>query len=424
MKQPKEFLKALKANQLFIMLYSFLFIFYVIILPKNGHWGDFYCWSVWSKFYLEHGFSKIYKTWTDYPPLYNYVLWVYANIQGSAEKIDQNIYLLKIFTIAIEFIGGFFIVKFISLKVTNTSERVILSLFYFTNIAVFYNSIIWGQVDGILATLVFISMYFAINKKISLAIIFFVIAINFKIQAIVFLPVIGLVALPELANNFKTRNLAKWLGIALAIQVLIILPLLLSGQLPRLFSVIIKSFGRYPFVSLNAYNFWHWMLNGDLTQIPDSTKFIGISYKMWGLLLFLTTSFMALLPLLKAAYNSVNKKSSEIITQEKILLICSLIPLLFFFFNTQMHERYSHPALIFLITYSILSRNYMPTLLVCTAYFLNLEDVYRFLKLDSYSVIFFKKQFVALLYLIGIIDLYINLFDYKLSRLWFPKSKF
>jgi len=266
-------------------------------------------------------------------------------------------------------------------------------------------------------------MYYAINKKIVQTIIFFVLAINFKIQAIVFLPVIGLVALPTITSNFKTRTIAKWVGTALAIQVLIILPLLLSGQLPRLLSVIINSFGRYPFVSLNAYNFWHWMLNGDLTQIPDSTEFMAISYKKWGLFYFFATSLLALLPLLRSTYNIIFKKSSEIISQEKILLICALIPLLFFFFNTQMHERYSHPALIFLVTYSILSKNYIPTLIVCVAYFLNLEDVYRFLKLDNYGLFLFKKQFIAFLYFIGILILYINLFGFKLNRLWVSNSK-
>lgn len=423
MKRPNEFLSALKANQLFIMLYSLLFIFYVIVLPKEGHWGDAYCWLDWSKFYFEHGFSKIYKTWTDYPPLYNYVLWIYANIQGSAQKIEDNIYLLKIFTIAIEFIGGFFIVKFISFKIKNPSERFLLSLFYFINVAIFYNSIIWGQVDGILATLVFISIYYAIRNKINQSIIFFILAINFKIQAIIFLPVIGLMTLSAHGSNFKIKTLIKWIGIALAIQVLIILPFLISGQLPRVLDVIIKSFGKYPFASLNAYNFWHWVLNGDLAQIPDSTEFMSISYKKWGLFMFFATSFFALLPLLKASYNSIIKKTTEIITQEKILIICAIIPLLFFFFNTQMHERYSHPALIFLVTYSILSKNYFPTLMVCVAYFLNLEDVYRFLKLNNYGVFMFKKQFIAALYFVGILLLYIKLYNIRLNFKPLFKSK-
>jgi len=197
--------------------------------------------------------------------------------------------------------------------------------------------------------------------------------------------------------------------------VLIILPFLLSGQLPRLFSIIIKSFGRYPFVSLNAYNFWHWMLNGDLAQIPDSTEFMSISYKKWGLFLFFASSFLALLPLLRSTYYSIFKKSSEIISQEKILLICALIPLLFFFFNTQMHERYSHPALIFLVTYSILSKNYFPTLIVCAAYLLNLEDVYRFLKLDNYGIFLFKKQFIAAVYFLGTLILYFKLYNVRLN---------
>ena len=87
-----------------------------------------------------------------------------------------------------------------------------------------------------------------------------------------------------------------------------------------------------------------------------------------------------------------------------------MIPLLFAFFNTQMHERYWHAAVLFLAAYGFLRRDYWPYVLVSVAYFLNLEGVLRFLQLKKYSVLIFDPRFVAGLFalaiVLGLIKLY------------------
>ena len=45
----------------------------------------------------------------------------------------------------------------------------------------------------------------------------------------------------------------------------------------------------------------------------------------------------------------------------------------FFFFNTQMHERYSHPAMLMAFLYGILNKNYWIYGITSIAYFLNME---------------------------------------------------
>lgn len=423
MKLFKRSLIKLNENKAYIAIYSLLFLFYITILPKDGHGWDTQCWKEWTRYSFENGLSNIYKSWTDYLPLYHYVLWIFGHFQGSVEHIEQNIYLLKAFTVAIEFIGGFYLVKLISLKIENQNERFTLSLFYFLNIAIFYNSLIWGQVDGILATLLFISIYYAIKEKIMLVLVFFILAINFKLQAIIFLPVIGLVILPTIVKRFNFYLLLKWVGIIILLQTLILLPFILVGDLGRIANVIFGSFGKFPVVSMNAYNFWFWFFKGDLMQIQDSKEFLNITLKHWGLILFLITSFIALFPLLKNAFDIILKRNNPPFSLEKILIVSSIIPLLFFFFNTQMHERYSHPAVIFVIAYSIISRNSAPAIIICIAYLLNLEDVYRFLKLNDYNAFYFKRHFIAIIYFIGILSLYASLSGYELNRLWESKSK-
>ena len=411
----QQIIASIKANIKFIAAYAILFITYIIIIPKYGHDWDLACWNGWSKYIFTNGLGNVYKSLTDYLPLYHYILYLFGLIQGSIEDIDRNIYLLKIITIIIEFIGGLFLIKLIKEKIDNPYEWFFYSMFYFLNIAVFYNSIIWGQVDGILATLVFISVFYAIKEKVLFSLLFFVLAINMKLQAVIFIPIIGLILLPIMVNKFSIKNLAAWIGLIVTLQILILLPFIIKDDIGRVSNVIFGSFGKYPVVSMNAYNIWTWFLKGDLMRIPDTTLFMGITYKTWGLLLFILSSFFALWPLLKMAYYKIIRKSLDSISAEKIMLISALIPLLFFFFNTQMHERYSHPALIFAITYSILSKNFLPSVIICLAYLLNMEDVLHYLQLDNYNTFFFKKHFIAIIYAVGILLLYARLFELRLN---------
>lgn len=419
----KNFLKLIAANSGLIAIYVLLYITYIVILPKDGHGADMFCWKEWTKHLFTNGLGDAYKSWTDYLPLYQYFLWAFGHVQGSVERIEQNIYLLKTVTIAFEFIGGYYLIKLIKNRFDNPYEPVMYSMFYFLNIAIFYNSVIWGQIDGILATFLFISFYFALKEKVNLSLILLVLAINLKLQAIIFIPIIGLMSLPSMIKQFNLKNLTLWVGSVFTIQLLILLPFIVKDDIGRVLSVIVGSFGKYPVISMNAYNFWFWFFKGSLMQIPDSTKFLGITCKHWGLIIFFATSLVALFPLIKAAYLKIVKQSEELISIEKLLLISSLIPLLFFFFNTQMHERYSHPALIFIISYSIISKNFIPSVIICIAYLLNMEDVLRYLHLECYNSFIFKRHLVAIIYFIGIITLYIKLYNIKLNLKPLFKSK-
>lgn len=423
MKSTNKLFSLVKANAIYLIGYSIIFLTYILLLPKTGHGWDTYCWKEWTKFIFTNGFGNVYKSGTDYLPLYHYILYFFGSFQGSLVNIENNIYQLKVITLVADFVGGFFLIKLIKERISSTNKQFIYSLFFFLNAAILYNTLIWGQVDGILTTLLFISIFFAIKEKITLSLLFFVLAINMKLQAIIFMPIIGLMLLPLMIRKVNLKNLAIWVGSTFAIQILILLPFIIKGDIGSVFNVILNSFGKYPVVSMNAYNFWFWFLKGDLMHIPDNTLFAGITYKSWGLILFFTSSFIAIYPLLKIAYNKIIKKAQESLSTEKIMLISALIPLLFFFFNTQMHERYSHPALIFAITYSILSKNFFPSIIICSAYLLNMEDVLHYLQLDNYNSFIFKRHLIAIIYAIGIILLYASLFEVRLNLKSLLRSK-
>jgi hypothetical protein len=78
-----------------------------------------------------------------------------------------------------------------------------------------------------------------------------------------------------------------------------------------------------------------------------------------------------------------------------------------------MHERYSHPAIIFVAIYSILTGRYLPYVLVSLAYFLNMEAVLKYLGFHNYGIVPFSPQFVAALYLVAILVLFFDLYKKK-----------
>jgi len=161
------------------------------------------------------------------------------------------------------------------------ASAIILSLFfYFQNIFMFYNTVVWGQIDGILAGLLFISFFFAYKQKIGGSITFFILALNLKLQAIIFLPVIGLMLLPVMTDRFSWKNLVQWLWLPSYIQIFIIVPYLIVGDMDRLWMIVTGSAGRYPAISMNAFNVWNLFFSGDLTNSSDQITFWGVSYHL------------------------------------------------------------------------------------------------------------------------------------------------
>ncbi len=344
----KKFLKK------YILLCISLFSLFFVIMPHNGNSFDMGCWKQWAEYIFKNGLGNVYQSNTDYLPLFHYVLKIFGLLQGNVENIGRNIHFLKSFTLLFHFVTGFFLISFIKKRIISSDKKIVYVLFYLLNIAILYNTVVWGQVDAILTCFVFIASYFAFKKNVLLSLIFLILAINFKLQAIIFLPVIGLMLLPIIISTFSIKNLLKWIFIPFILQIIILLPFILSGTLDKLWFVITGSVGKWPFVSMNAYNIWDFILSGNLYTMHDNKTFIGISYKQWGLLMFFVTSGIALFPLFKHGYLSVRKKTDFNFPLEKFLIICGIIPLLFFYFNTQMHERYAHPAFVFLIAYSFI----------------------------------------------------------------------
>lgn len=398
-----------------------MYIMYINVMHKWGHQGDMTCWMDWAKYMRINGLTKIYdntETRCDYFPAYLYILWLHGKIQGSMQNLQDNLYTIKWFTLIFDFLGAFLAVWYVKEPV----KKVALFIFLMLNIAYIYNTVQWAQVDAIFTFFGFAAVIAALEKKVSLSIVSFMLCINFKLQAIVFVPVLGLILLPQILSKKGIQQLFIGLFFGLLIQLAILFPFIVKGKLDKVWHVFTHLAGQYPYPSLCAFNIWFWFFPNTtiegMYELNDGVKLGFLTLRQIGNLMFLVMMLATVFPLMKYEYQTLIEKKILSFPLEKIFLMCALVPLCFFYFNTEMHDRYTHPALIALAAYAFCSVNklrYIPLILGSVAYLLNLEKPLRVMALTNYETLIFDPKFGAVLWGILIMLLFYLLYSRKID---------
>jgi Gpi18-like mannosyltransferase len=258
-------------------------------------------------------------------------------------------------------------------------------------------------VDGVYTAFAFMSLTFAVFKKPMLSLIFFVLCVNFKFQGIIFLPIIFLTLFQSI-RQYSLPRIGLLLLPVLALQLIIFLPFILVGDIKLAFNSFSESMGRYPFVNMGAYNVWSLVFEHPETM-NDNNGVLNFSYNTIGLFTFFGLSGVILLPFGLKTLGLFDNKLKIDFSLENVLLVTTLIILIFFYFNTQMHARYSHPVVLFAGTLAILRKDYLRFLLVSIAVFLNMEGASKILKgnISEFQSIWFQPWFVSTIFLVVII---------------------
>jgi Gpi18-like mannosyltransferase len=374
------------------------------LFPGCGY--DSYCWQSWSTHIYRNGLSHAYTSDTNYLPFYQYVLWAYGKLAGSEAAIHQYYPYLRCFTLLFECWGIWLVCKWCNRK----QDFIWLLTLCLLNVGYSYNTIIWGQVDAIGATLIFASLYAAWRRSLLWSGLLLVLAVNMKLQAVIFLPLWVLLLLDDFIIRKSWRHLLAIAGITIAVQALLLLPFSMAGidGVKPLWNILRNASRMFPQLSMNAYNLWYWVALQP-TEVGDAAMPVrGLSYKAIGLLLFMVLSLLACIPLLKVLWGRWRMDNTKYTPISRILiwLTAAQIGLLFFFCNTQMHERYVHPALIFITAYALYTRRWAAYLLCSVAYLLNMEGVLNGLGLAGDHLFLFDARFVAALYALLLVYLF------------------
>ena len=93
------------------------------------------------------------------------------------------------------------------------------------------------------------------------------------------------------------------------------------------------------------------------------------------------------------------------------ILSTLLFTLNFYFFNTEMHERYVHPVVLLSGLYCIIEGEYYLFIVLSIAYVLNLERVMNYLQLHNYHTLMMSQAFIGWVFAACIIYAYYKLYS-------------
>ncbi len=371
-----------------------LFILYMFILPRVYMDYDMGFWRQWALQIHQHGLANAYNSTINYFPVYIYGLYIYDLLQGTEANIIHNINNIKILFVCFDFLPLVvlccFRQKLLSFKIPH--------LFLLLNVAYVFNSMVWGQIDSIYTNLAFLAIVTGILYPVG-GLLLYLLALNTKQQAIEFLPIMAIVLFYSI-RNFKTAIVA--ILSAAALQVLLLLPFMSTGGVAKLAQIAGNTVGLYHNLSISAFNIWYLIARGNPYFINDTDTYVVLSYRTIGLILFAITALLVLIPLFKKVIQ-LRKKNLPFDEQYyKVLFLgTGLLCLFFFYFNTQMHERYAMPIIIFFFFYGVASKNYKLYILGSIPFILSLDKAFSFpdgyLPIVHYKIIY-ASQVLAIWY--------------------------
>lgn len=405
----------------YYILFGLLYLSFLFVLPDAGY--DKYFWITWTQDILNNGLGNVYHNPTvNNHPLILYLLKVFSLFQHNADQIGLvSINWLKALVLPFDFLTLIVVIHILK----RTNKPIMGFLVFFINPAFWYNTVIWGQVDTIHTFFALAALVYSERGHWKWALALMLIAINFKLQAIIFLPLVLVLSLPFIREK-GWQSLVKQSLLLIGLQLLILLPFIVSGNfIESAHALLSRSVDHYPVLSRNAYNFWYYLVN-DPFNFPDARTVMHVPLKFWGLAMFVTAASMVMLPLFLATNNRAFKNLKRNERLGTIFQVAALITISFFLFNTQMHERYIHPAILFSGLFMILTHRPIVYMLVSVGYLLNMEAVMQYLRyfdgllgvqIDYSRWLIFHPEFIATLFMVaflwGSFEFYRTFFSFK-----------
>lgn len=275
--------------------------------------------SGWIYSYSQMGLKEGLGTYiaSDYTPPYLYLLQLISRLDSYPWQ-----YMVKAIPMAFEILMGYVLAKLVSLK--KPGEGTQLMTFHIASIlpTVVFNGAYWGQCDVIYTSLCLMAVYMGLTKRSARSMIFFGLALSFKLQTVFFLPVM----LPLwLRKDIKLRHLV----LIPAAYMVMMIPALWGGKsLRHVLTVYLQQAGAYNFITMNAPNLYQFLPELDKTML----------YEMFSPMAMMLGFAIVMV---MCAVLSVRR---EKLTVDASLLACLLMLVGIPFFLPKMHERYMFGA--------------------------------------------------------------------------------
>ncbi len=411
----KELYNRLKNHPLWYLVLS---IPMLAFMKSGGFQGDVNCWIRWAVWIKEHGLGEVYQSGTDYVPLLHYILWFLNLFSEHVDQIGSKISRLRDIMVVCDGLIAV-LIYYIGRKWGKLSREksVIGSWIYLMLSGVLFNSLFWGQLEAMLSLLLLVSVLLALKNRPGWSLLFLLLALNFKVLTIVFIPLVALLNLKSIYQLGVKRVLLQIIVPLIMLELAILLPFWVAGNLDLIWKVVYTSAGRYPQASLNAPNFWTILYDEKSILIQSDSLRYGLTLKHWGMILFMISACFSMFPLLLQVIVDMGNSDSRVNTSPSLaFLTIGLTYGLFVFWNTEMHERYWHQLPIYIAAYAQFCGAYRWVVFSGLTYYLTLERVLKHTyHLNYEAVLVFNQRFLGILFLIILIWMYKEV--YRLHRI-------
>ena len=276
--------------------------------------------SNWIYEYSQMGWKQGLGTYigSDYAPPYLYLMQIISRVKDYPPQ-----YLVKAISIAFEVLMAYAIMKIASLKVKGDGAR--LLIFHVASLlpTVVFNGAYWGQCDVIYSSFALMALYMGLIRRSARCMIFFGLALGFKLQVVFFLPVL----LPLwLRKDIKLRHLV----LIPATYMVMMIPALWAGKsLHHVLTCYLQQAGNYNFITMNGpslYQFLPLQMDAEMLYGMFSTMALALGFAML------------------AAVCAMVCWKRDALDEDAVMLACLLtlggVPL----FLPKMHERYTFGA--------------------------------------------------------------------------------
>ena len=354
----------------FVILGGILFAAFLVRLmffSNPGYQTDTGCFTGWFQTAANSGLREFYNntSFCDYPPFNIYLFWGFGSIAKGLSLFGTSsfLYIMKLpstlFDIATAFVIFLFVRKHSSFKMA-----VLATGIYAFNVAVIFNTAIWGQFDAIYTFFLVFSLYLFSESKPHYAMVVFMLGILTKPQSVALAPLFLYLVLRKNKWKLKGVLLSTLAGIATVIAVII--PFEWSNPVSFLIDKYVGAYSTasYQVTSLNAFNFWGGFVG---LWVPDSQGLSFLTFNCLGWIMFGAVAIFTLY--------FVHK---QLLSDEVIVLFGAFVLFFaFFMLPTRIHERYLFPAIAILAMLFPFVKKARPLLVVLTAT-LFVNEVYVF----------------------------------------------
>lgn len=289
----------------------------------------------------EYGLGNVYAhgDLVNYPPFLLALLGIYGAILSFFNiHVDAAGVLNRIPSILFE-IMAIIIFAIASKRIGNSSIRAALVTFFALSPAFIIDGTVWGQVEMLHIILMAISLLLLISNPTWSGVIYAV-ALLAKFQSIVIAPVFAMYFLKVIWEKREGKQLAKFvIGFCIPLLLFSVYFAAHGTFITMLKQAYLNAVGTFSTVTVFAMNIWYYAIGTNPDTLDTIQILPYITLKIVGLI------FLSIAAALTCLYVFFHRQMNTAV----LLKAATFISFAFFMLPTQMHERYSFPALVFVM---------------------------------------------------------------------------